>query len=590
MLMRHDVDVIGREIHIPHNDRAVAKNVSVDTVKLTFDTEWAECTSKVAIFKNGSVEFRAAVDGDTVQIPWEALDKPGDLYLSIVGYVGEEKRIVTEKMARPYRVRENGALAGEKPSDPTPDAVQVLLSQAGTATDAANSAAARAEAAQEAAVAGESARETAEASRRTAETARDSAESARVAGEAKRAAAESLRESSESSRISAEEARAAAELKRISAETGREVAEAARVVEFDQMRQDFQGMQFILLSEGQYDPDTSQPTVEGDTSVIYYVPNPRQTVGDLYLEWRYLKLSDGSYLWELIGGRDKLPDAITVADIDAVVSGSDVSKAERYLTLAGLSYLWANIKAWFAAKVHAHDAADIETGELSVAHGGTGASSAAGAQYQILGGMAAADSVEDPTFVLFREDGASATAGAVFKAAGSLVWNWLDAKIRATFGFDANGRIDGAHIKHNAISSDHIAADAVTSAKLADGSVGKDHLDTEMREGWESLSQPPVRSCSLGKLASFLRVGNTVFLHFGSKEPLQSGGNTICDTPEGFRPIWSVYAPTDTGGTSINARLYVSRSVVSVYNYSSGVNSNVAGYISYPTNDPMPEQ
>lgn len=99
-----------------------------------------------------------------------------------------------------------------------------------------------------------------------------------------------------------------------------------------------------------------------------------------------------------------------------------------------------------------------------------------------------------------------------------------------------------------------------------------------------------MRSCSLGKLASFLRVGNTVFLHFDSKEPLQSGGNTICDTPEGFRPIWSVYAPTDTGGTSINARLYVSRSVVSVYNYSSGVNSNVAGYISYPTNDPMPEQ
>lgn len=99
-----------------------------------------------------------------------------------------------------------------------------------------------------------------------------------------------------------------------------------------------------------------------------------------------------------------------------------------------------------------------------------------------------------------------------------------------------------------------------------------------------------MRSCSLGKLASFLRVGNIVFLHFNSKEPLQSGSNAICDTPEGFRPIWSVYAPTDTGGNFANARLYVSRSVVSVHNYSNNTNGNVAGYISYPTNDQMPEQ
>ena len=71
---------------------------------------------------------------------------------------------------------------------------------------------------------------------------------------------------------------------------------------------------------------------------------------------------------------------------------------------------------------------------------------------------------------------------------------------------------------------------------------------------------------------------------------MQSGSNAICDTPEGFRPIWSVYAPTDTGGNFANARLYVSRAVVSVHNYSNNTNDNVAGYISYPTNDQMPEQ
>lgn len=80
-----------------------------------------------------------------------------------------------------------------------------------------------------------------------------------------------------------------------------------------------------------------------------------------------------------------------------------------------------------------------------------------------------------------------------------------------------------------------------------------------------------------------------MFLHFDSKEPLKTGANQICNTPEGFRPRWSVYAPTDTGSTTANARLYVSKNVVSIYNYSSATSSNVCGYVAYPTSDPMPD-
>ena len=412
--MAHFAKVIDREIRPAHNDRTVAKNVGVDVIEFTFDAEWAECTSKVAVFKNGPNEFRAAIDDDAVEVPWEVLDTPGDLYLSVIGYVGEDKRIVTEKMARPYRVREAGLLAGSKPTDPTPDAVQVLLSRAGTATDAANGAAARAEAAQEAAVSGEAARSAAEEARQSAEDARSGAEAARVQAEASRASSESLRASAEASRATAEASRASAESARVAAETSRSTAEAARVAEFDQMRQDFQGMQCILLGTGEYDPDTSQPTVDGDPAYIYYVPNPLQTVGDLYLEWRYLAVSDGSYIWELMGGRDKLPDAITVADIEA--------------------------------------------GEVPVAHGGTGASTALAAQHNLLGDMAAAEAVTDADlqFVLARPDGGSETAGAVFRAAGSLIWNWLDGKIRSTFHFNAFHQLETAGI----------ADGAVTNAKL----------------------------------------------------------------------------------------------------------------------------
>ncbi|WP_288219917.1 hypothetical protein [uncultured Adlercreutzia sp.] len=456
--MAHFAKVIDREIRPVHNDRTVAKNVGVDVIEFTFDAEWAECTSKVAVFKNGPKEFRAAIDDDAVEVPWEVLDTPGDLYLSVIGYVGEDKRIVTENMARPYRVREAGLLAGSKPTDPTPDAVQVLLSRAGTATDAANGAAARAEAAQEAAVSGEAARSAAEEARQSAEDARSGAEAARVQAEASRASSESLRASAEASRATAEASRVSAESARVAAETSRSTAEAARVAEFDQMRQDFQGMQCILLGTGEYDPDTSQPTVDGDPAYIYYVPNPRQTVGDLYLEWRYLAVSDGSYIWELMGGRDKLPDAVTVADIDAIAAGGTVPKAERYLSLSGLAYLWAVVKEWFAAKVHKHDAADIETGEVPVAHGGTGASTALAAQHNLLGDMAAAEAVTDVDlqFVLARPDGGSETAGAVFRAAGSLIWNWLDAKIRSTFHFNASHQLETAGL----------ADGAVTNAKL----------------------------------------------------------------------------------------------------------------------------
>ena len=476
--MRHTVRIVAREIRVPHNERIVSKNVGADAIDLTFDDEWRECTSKVAVFKNGADEFRAAVSGDLVQIPWEVLDHPGELHLSLVGYVGEKKRIVTEKMTRPFKVLAAGSLAGDSPSDPTPDAVQVLLNRVGDAAETAESAASRAEATDRAVSAAESARTAAEVARASSEESRASAETSRAGAESARVAAETSRRDAEAARSAAEAQRTSAESGRREAEASRVVAEAARVAEFDQMRQNFQGMQCVLLPEGEYDPETAEPTIEGDTSVIYYVPNPRHTVGDLYLEWRYLAVSDGSCIWELIGGRDKLPDAITVADIDAIVGGGTAPKAERYLSLTGLAYLWAVVREWFAAKLHKHDAADIETGQVPVARGGTGASTALAAQHNILGDMAAADVVSDADlqFVLARPDGGNETAGAVFRAAGSLIWNWLDAKIRSTFHFNASRQLE--------------------AAGLADGAVTNAKLDQSLRD---SLSRVEATKLDLSK-------------------------------------------------------------------------------------------
>ena len=203
----------------------------------------------------------------------------------------------------------------------------------------------------------EASRVQAEANREIAETSRDSAEQIREFNEQQRMARETVRVEAESDRISAESSRVSAEASRVIAETG-------RVTEFEEMRQAFQGMQCAIVPEGSYDPETGTPTIDGNPSLIYYVPNPKQTVGDLYLEWRYLLLPDDTYSWELIGGRDKLPDVITTEDMDAVLDDGQVPEANRFLSLYGLKYFWVKLKAKFAAKVHKHSASDITSGTL----------------------------------------------------------------------------------------------------------------------------------------------------------------------------------------------------------------------------------
>ena len=198
-----------------------------------------------------------------------------------------------------------------------------------------------------------------------------------------------------------------------------------------------QGLVAVILGDGEYDPDTLEPTIDGAVGKMYLVPLPQaQAVamalpmkfalasnedgtytataaeaadGDVYVEWLWINAT-----WERIGLSTATIDPITTDQIDAVCSDS-APQGKQVLNLTGLSYLWAKVKAWatgaFAALSHTHAAGDVTSGTLAadrlpvvpVAKGGTGATSASAA-LTALGAASASDlqSVRDSLSQLIK--------------------------------------------------------------------------------------------------------------------------------------------------------------------------------------------
>ncbi len=113
-----------------------------------------------------------------------------------------------------------------------------------------------------------------------------------------------------------------------------------------------------VCGAGEYDPDTLMPTIQGEANRLYYVP-AEQGPGNKYVEWM---LIEGA--WEMMGVSQVEVSAITTGEIDAVAAG-DAPTGTSLLSLAGLSYLWAKLKAAFAAVSHKHSGADITDNSIA---------------------------------------------------------------------------------------------------------------------------------------------------------------------------------------------------------------------------------
>lgn len=182
--------------------------------------------------------------------------------------------------------------------------------------------------------------------------------------EAERKAAETERVNAEAARVSAEEVRESAERQRDADQTKNNADQAAN-------NQAAQGLIAVLLTDGQYDPATREPTVAGAVGKMYMVPSGLSGSENRYYEWMWLNDS-----WERVGTTDAAMEPLTTDEVDTVAGGGTVTN-NKVLTGSALTYLWAKLKEAFAAVGHKHDASDITSGTLPIANGGTGAATAA---------------------------------------------------------------------------------------------------------------------------------------------------------------------------------------------------------------------
>lgn len=299
----------------------------------------------------------------------------------------EAARVEAEAARAAAEAQRTSAESERKAAESARDSAETERKAAETARDEAEQERASAEASR---ASEESKRAEAEAARVTAEQGRATAESARADAETERASAESEREGAEEARASAEAGRGSAEQQRASSEQARQSAEEARAeaeaarVTAEQERADAQedrdarqdandaaqaknnadqaannaaalGLTFVVLSEGQYDPTSLEPTVEGQNGKMYLVPDPKGSEDNVYLEWIWVSTTSK---FEHIGSTTTGFDPMTTGDIDAVTSDQSPS-GDRTMTVTGLTYLWAKLKGAFAALSHTHTKSQI---------------------------------------------------------------------------------------------------------------------------------------------------------------------------------------------------------------------------------------
>ena len=205
-------------------------------------------------------------------------------------------------------------------------------------------------------------------------------------------AAEAERVTAEKARVAAEEGRSTAEKARVEAEKQRELRQAKNDADQAQNNEAAKALTYHICQPGEYSLDAegqhNVPTITGKNGVVYWTPVVNKDHEyNRYDEWGWV---DGG--WEL-KGESKHVAPVTTDDIDKIVAGQAVTST-RVVDTTGLSYLWAKLGAWaaakFSAKSHQHGAGDITSGTLPIARGGTGGATAEAAR-AALGASSQAD-------------------------------------------------------------------------------------------------------------------------------------------------------------------------------------------------------
>lgn len=126
----HDVRIVDRKITYPRNDRWVQNCVRSDVLRVAWDSEWDYMTDVVAIFVNAADGERSnpiPITSGQCEIPANVLLTNGRLFVTIIGYLGMDQRLITQKMERPFLINESGDVYDTLLPEVTDDVLQRVL-------------------------------------------------------------------------------------------------------------------------------------------------------------------------------------------------------------------------------------------------------------------------------------------------------------------------------------------------------------------------------------------------------------------------------------------------------------------------------
>lgn len=126
----HDVRIVDRKITYPRNDRWVQNCVRGDVLRVAWDSEWDYMTDMVAIFVNAADGERSnpiPLTSGQCEIPANVLLTNGRLFVTVIGYLGMEQRLITQKMERPFLINESGDVYDTLLPEVTDDVLQRVL-------------------------------------------------------------------------------------------------------------------------------------------------------------------------------------------------------------------------------------------------------------------------------------------------------------------------------------------------------------------------------------------------------------------------------------------------------------------------------
>ena len=128
--------VTGSTICIAEQEKIVAGDVNTHYAAFNLSNDW-DGLGITAVFVNGQTTVEAILSEGQCVIPWEVLEKPGYLYVSIYGVStsGEDMEQKISTISPGIPVRKGGENDPDNHPSPTPDIYEQMLSALGKKQD-----------------------------------------------------------------------------------------------------------------------------------------------------------------------------------------------------------------------------------------------------------------------------------------------------------------------------------------------------------------------------------------------------------------------------------------------------------------------